>query len=246
MAAAVVATPKKYSSRSLYPAIIFITGFCSMVYELALAQLLSSLLGNTALRYASTLAIYILSMGIGSFVFRSKGPHKDMRLLFKTETLIAILGLLSPFLLVLANSGFISVLSFESAQVPILIFVHLLIALCGFLGGYEIPILASLYKESLGEKRDSQVLAWDYLGMFSASLCFPLLFFPKLGIFSTFWVTTLLNVLCIFMIHLLDQKKFLSKAAIWISIFLLLVNLCLLWQAQSLGGFLSEIYSQSL
>ena len=143
----------------LFPVIIFLTGFCSLIYELALAQLLSGLFGNTALRYASTLGVYILSMGVGSFVFKSKSPVQDLRLLYKAEMLIAVLGMLSPFLFVLVNFAFISFLTFESAQMPILIFTHLFIALCGFISGFEIPILASLYQQELGEKKDSQVRA---------------------------------------------------------------------------------------
>lgn len=216
-----------------------------MIYELALAQLLSSLLGNTALRYATTLAIYILSMGIGSFIFKSRGEAKDLRLLYRTESLIAVMGLLSPLILVLANSFFISLFNFESAQMPILIFAHLLIALCGFICGYEIPILASLYQQSKGEQKDSQVLAWDYMGMFSASLCFPLLLFPVLGIFSSFWVTTLLNLLCIFLIHSVDTKRSLPPKYLWTSLALLILNILFLLQSQTLGGYLSETYSQS-
>ena len=50
--------------------IIFILAYCSIVYELTMAQSLSAFLGDTVLRYSTTIGLYLASMGIGAFLCR--------------------------------------------------------------------------------------------------------------------------------------------------------------------------------
>ncbi len=66
----------------------------------------------------------------------------------------------------------------------------------GTLVGLEIPLLLRILKDQLQFKDlVSQVLTFDYLGALAASISFPLLFVPKLGLVRTSLLFGLLNAL---------------------------------------------------
>ena len=50
----------------------FIVSFCSIVYELLLAQTLSTVLGNTVVRYSLTIGFYLAAKGIGAMLCNIK------------------------------------------------------------------------------------------------------------------------------------------------------------------------------
>ena len=72
----------------------FVLAFCSLSYELLLAQSLSAFLPNTALRYSITIGLYLFAMGMGAFFIdkKMKNPYRN---LWKTEMLLTCIGALS-------------------------------------------------------------------------------------------------------------------------------------------------------
>src|SRR3989344_1206590 len=82
-----------------------IVALCSMVYELQLAQLLASLLGNTVLRYSVTIGLYLAALGIGSLLanrLRQDPPAAyrhfilvELVLSFLSHSLMVVIGVLS-------------------------------------------------------------------------------------------------------------------------------------------------------
>ena len=72
----------------------------------------------------------------------------------------------------------------------------ILIIIIGTLIGLEIPLLTRIMEEYFQLRENiSNVLSLDYLGAFLASLAFPFILLPLLGIFNTSLSTGLLNLL---------------------------------------------------
>jgi spermidine synthase len=122
-------------------------------------------------------------MGLGSYL--SKFIERRLLVRFvEIELAIALVGGASAPILfaVYTNYG-----AFRAA-------LYLIVMLVGTLVGLEIPILIRLLKARL-ELKDlvARVLALDYVGALVASLLFPLLFLPRLGIHRTSLAFGLLN-----------------------------------------------------
>ncbi|RYZ86640.1 MAG: hypothetical protein EOP06_14110 [Proteobacteria bacterium] len=185
----------KISGRSkLWLLLMLSTGFCSMIYELALAQLLTGLLGNALARFATTLGVYVVGMGLGSVTFSSKDEARDGRTLFIAEIGLFITGLVAPFIFVGAYRFALDASSNADTQTWIvLVITHSVIFLTGLLSGLELPILSAISNRDSGQG-DSTVLTADYVGMFLASIAFPFLLYPVIGLIPTFAIATALNL----------------------------------------------------
>lgn len=203
-----------------------------MMYELGLAQLMSCFMGNTALRYATTIGVYLVSMGIGALLFRSRNVSDDAKTLFKVEFALALLGMSTPFLFIYGDAHL-------SAELTVLL-CHVAIAAVGFIVGYELPILSSLAQDRISY---ALVLSWDYAGMFLASLLFPILIFPWLGAFTCLWFTTALNLLALAITFKWAGR---SPARMGALVCGVLVNVALLWWSGALTSALSEVYARSV
>ena len=72
--------------------ITFIVAFCSIVYELLMAQTLSLLTGNSVLRYSTTIGLYLASLGLGAFLCTNKRLVRSVETLWKVEILLSLIG----------------------------------------------------------------------------------------------------------------------------------------------------------
>ncbi|MEM9850085.1 MAG: polyamine aminopropyltransferase, partial [Bacteroidota bacterium] len=156
---------------------VFIAGLCSIIYELLISTTTSYFLGDSIKQFSITIGVYMAAMGLGSYW--SKYFERDI---------------LSKFVLVELSLGTIGGLS-----VPILyyFFEYLdrfdyqmltitLIAIIGTLTGLEIPLLARIMKQYYPLKVNlANVLSLDYLGALLATLLFPFILLPFLGIFRS-------------------------------------------------------------
>jgi spermidine synthase len=189
--------------------------FCSIVYELLLAQTLSTIMGNTVLRYSITIGIYLASLGIGAMLCEEKSKRSTVNRLVRIEVLLTIVGGLVVLLMnffdviqkLLYKNDFCStpiIGDYSLALIVFYILSHGIIVLIGILSGYEIPLLIAI-----GEKEKPQttnvVLGMDYFGSLLGSIFFPLILLPGLGIFGIAFLTGLFN--CIATITLLFTKK---------------------------------------
>ena len=179
--------------------VTFILAACSIIYELLLAQALSSTMGNTALRYNITIGLYIASMGVGALLFNKLIKSSFGERLIRIEILLAIIGGLAP-VFVLLNDTSINLLS-QTLNLNFFGFFtqsllsglnHSLIIIVGFLSGLELPLLIELgkkIKSSLGIK----VLAMDYAGSLIGVIAFPLVIFPNLTLFTIGFLIAFIN-----------------------------------------------------
>ena len=151
---------------------VFLIAACGLVYELIAGTLASYLLGDSVFQFSTVIGSYLFAMGIGSFLSRFIGRGLVARFV-SIELLVGLLGGFSSALLFLA---------FAYTQGFRLLLYALVVAI-GVLVGLEIPLLMRILKDRF-EFRDvvAHVLTFDYLGALGASLLFPILLVPKLGL----------------------------------------------------------------
>lgn len=151
---------------------VFVVAICGLVYELLAGTLGSYLLGDSVTQFSLVIGLYLSAMGVGAWLSRRLDGNLARRFL-EIELAVAIVGGVSAPVLFLC---FGTVVHF---QVVLLGFV----ASIGVLVGLELPILMRLLEGQI-EFKDliSRVLTFDYIGALAASLMFPLVLVPKLGL----------------------------------------------------------------
>ncbi|MEA3208320.1 MAG: spermidine synthase [Chthoniobacter sp.] len=162
---------------------VFTIATCGLIYELLASTLASYLLGDSVTQFSTVIGVYLFAMGIGSWL--SKYVVRNLIGVFiQTEFLIALIGGSSAALL-FALFGYVS-----SFRIPL----YATILLIGTLVGLEIPLLLRILKDRL-EFRDlvSKVFTFDYIGALLASLLFPLLLVPHLGLVRSGFLFGMLN-----------------------------------------------------
>jgi spermidine synthase len=136
-------------------------------------------------QFSTIIGAYLFSMGLGSWLSRYV-RHDVLDVFIRVEILVGVVGGCSAALLFLVFS---EVTHFRVA-------LYGLVGLIGILVGLEIPLLLRLLEDRL-ELRDliARVLAADYVGGLLASLLFPLLLVPRLGLIRTSFLFGIINVL---------------------------------------------------
>ena len=160
----------------------FVVATCGLVYELLASTLASYLLGDSVTQFSTVIGSYLFAMGIGSWCSRYV-TRNELRLFVRVELLIAILGGFSAAALFML---FPLVDHFRVALYSIVLAI-------GFFVGLEIPLLMRILKDFDFKEVVSTVLTFDYVGALAASLLFPLLLMPHLGMIRTGFMFGILN-----------------------------------------------------
>ncbi len=217
---------------------------CSMLYELLLAQSLSTTMGNTALRYNTTIGLYIAAMGFGALFYKKIIKKNIFEEFVKIELILSIIGGFAPIAVLFNDTFFNGVahstgLSFFSnlVQVPLFVMNHSLIVVIGFLSGLELPLLIDMGK-FFDKKRGNYVLAYDYLGTLLGAILFPIILLPKLHIFTMGYVVSLINILVA--LFVMVKIKISSKVFSSIIVLMLVVWLYFLFNANSLNELIIQ------
>lgn len=183
---------------------VFVVATCGLIYELIAGTLASYLLGDSVTQFSTIIGVYLFSMGIGSWV--SKYFEKNIISWFiQLEILVGLVGGTSSTILFLV---FESIASFR-------IILYSLVGITGILVGLEIPLLMRILKDRY-EFKDlvSKVFTFDYIGALLASLVFPLLLIPYLGLVKTSYLVGILNVGVALIVCVSFKKEI--KAAIYL------------------------------
>ncbi|MEM9986160.1 MAG: polyamine aminopropyltransferase [Bacteroidota bacterium] len=163
---------------------VFIIAICGILYELLISTMSSYFQGSSVLHFSLVIGLFLSFMGVGSYL--SRYLAKDLlRWFIRFEILLSLVGGCSAL-----------VLYFAFSLTPYYYGVaFLLIGVLGMLIGIEIPILTRIVRE-YENLRDAmaKVLSFDYLGALIASVAFPLILLPTLGVMRTAFVIGLLNL----------------------------------------------------
>src|SRR5687768_17507750 len=162
---------------------VLIVATCGLIYELLAGTLASYVLGDSVTQFSLIIGIYLFAMGVGSWLsgFIDKGLARKF---VDIELAVAILGGFSAPLLFITFSR----VSYFYAVLYFVVFA------IGVFVGLEIPLLLRILKDKVEFKQlVSRVLAFDYIGALLASILFPILFVPRLGLIRTSLVFGMLN-----------------------------------------------------
>ncbi|MBN1994582.1 MAG: polyamine aminopropyltransferase [Anaerolineae bacterium] len=217
---------------------VFIIAVCGLIYELIIGALSSYLFGNSVTHFSITIGLFLSAMGLGSFASR-----RITRSLLGWFILIELaVGLVGGFSAALLYAVFATTDLYHVAMV-------LLILVIGSLIGMEIPLLTRLLggwepiKDTL-----ANVLAFDYLGALIASILFPLVLLPELGLLKTAFATGLLNIaVVVFNIWMFRQRLLHWRAlsAITAGVSLLLLAGAV-WSVQLTSFFEQQLYKDDI
>lgn len=171
---------------------VLVVAACALVYELLSGTLASYLLGDAVLQFSLVLGIYLFAMGVGAWAARPLEPRAPARYV-QAELVLALVGGLSvPALLVAVAAGW-----------PLRPLLYATVFAVGAIVGLELPLLVKILRTpSDGATGTSdpapamapelrfgdvvaRALAFDYLGALAASLLFPLVLVPRLGLVRT-------------------------------------------------------------
>ncbi|HEY3927451.1 MAG TPA: polyamine aminopropyltransferase [Candidatus Koribacter sp.] len=164
---------------------VLLISACGLIYELIAGTLASYLVGDSVFQFSTIIGSYLFAMGIGSAL--SRYIHRGLvhRFIW-IELMVGLIGGFSSALLFLAFAytqafGFL---------------MYTLVGIIGVLVGLEIPLLMRIVRDRF-DFRDTiaHVLTFDYVGALGASLLFPILLVPKLGLVRSAMLFGIINAI---------------------------------------------------
>ncbi len=163
---------------------VFVIATCGLVYELIAGTLASYLLGDSVTQFSTIIGAYLFAMGIGSWLSRYLN-NQLLATFVKIEILIGVTG---------GSAAAVLFLMFEhvtSFRIPL----YGTVTLIGILVGIEIPLLLRILKDQF-DFRDlvSKVFTFDYIGALVASILFPLVLVPHLGLVRSGFMFGMMNI----------------------------------------------------
>jgi spermidine synthase len=163
---------------------VFVISTCGLVYELTAGALASYLLGDSITQFSIIIGVYLSAMGVGSYLSRHI-VRNIITVFIEVELLIGLVGGCSAALL-------FTLFEVAAHFRPIL---YTLISVTGVLVGLEIPLIMRVLKNRFAfSDLVSKVFTFDYIGALFASLLFPLVLVPYLGLIRASFLFGGLNV----------------------------------------------------
>jgi spermidine synthase len=166
---------------------VFVIASCGLIYELLAGTLATYILGDSVTQFSLVIGVYMSALGAGSWLSRYvAGSSAILAARFvDIELLVALVGGVS------AGALFVT---FALAGDAFIVALYGFVLAIGMLVGLEVPLVMRLLRERLGF-RDlvASVLSFDYVGALAASIAFPLLLVPHLGLIRTACLFGLMN-----------------------------------------------------
>lgn len=202
----------------------FLVAVAGLIYELIAATLSSYLLGDSVRQFSLVIGVFLAAMGLGAWLSRFVG-----RALSGFVWAQIALGLLGGFMAPLLYFSYAMIGVVETPLFGLLILI-------GALSGMEIPLIARILKEiGAAEFRFENVLSVDYIGALVASILFPLLILPHLGLMSASLAFGAMN-LAVAGLSLWIFRREAPRAAWLVWGLALACTLGALWQAERMVG----------
>lgn len=173
---------KNYSLTIIFAA--FVSGLCSIIYELLIATTASYFLGDSVKFFSLSIGIYMASMGIGTLISK----YIDSNLLVRFVQIELVLALIGGFS--------IPALYFAYAYTGLFIYFYLFFSISiGILIGLEIPFLARLMEKYCQLKVSiANILSFDYFVALIATISFPFILLPFIGVYQSSLLFGFINV----------------------------------------------------
>lgn len=200
-----------------------------IVYELVLGTAASYLFGDSVVAFSVATGLTLFGMGLGSLLAARLQRTAGLSFV-RNELVLSLVGGSSVLVLFWAYAQ-------TSVAWPVFVVLALVI---GAAIGVEIPLLVALLKEHGRDESVtllSRVLALDYFGALAASLLFPFLLLPTLGLVRTAFAVAVLNVaVALFMLGRMGHPPRWT-ALTWATLAVLLGGLvAATWLEESIGA----------
>jgi spermidine synthase len=161
---------------------VLAVAICGLVYELLCGTLASYLFGDAVLQFSLVLGTYLFAMGAAAWASKRLEARAATRYV-EVELLLALVGGLSVTLLLLA----------ASASLPLRPLLYVCVFVIGALVGLELPLLVRILRDRAAASEEpasfkdiiARAFAYDYVGALGASVLFPLVLVPRLGLVRT-------------------------------------------------------------
>lgn len=184
--------------------LLFASGFCSLVYQMAWLRLLRLVFGASTAASAAVLAIFMGGLGLGSLLL---GPRADrvrnpLALYAGLEIGISVAAGLSPLLIAAVRSAYIGLGGTEAlggfgGTAMRLVLSTLVLGVPTFLMGGTLPatVRAVTRAGDVGRRTVGLLYAVNTLGAVTGTAATVFWAIEMLGISRTVWVAALLNLL---------------------------------------------------
>ncbi|HSG38750.1 MAG TPA: fused MFS/spermidine synthase, partial [Thermoanaerobaculia bacterium] len=186
--------------------LLFVSGFCALVYQTAWLRLFRLIFGASTASSAAVLAIFMAGLGFGGLLLgRRVDRHPSPLGLYATlEAGIAISAGLSPWLVKLVEWVYISLggsaaLGLTGSTLVRLLLATLVLGLPTFLMGGTLPAVARAVERGTdaGRRTVGLLYAVNTLGAVLGVLLTTFFTLEVLGIRKTVWIAALLNLIVV-------------------------------------------------
>ncbi|MEC7984039.1 MAG: polyamine aminopropyltransferase, partial [Myxococcota bacterium] len=161
----------------------FVIATCGLIYELIAGAMASYLLGDSITQFSLIIGIYLSAMGVGAYFSKYISRNLIERFV-EIELAVAIIG---GFEAALLFTSF----AYSSAFQWVLFG---LVFIIGMLVGTELPLLIRILEKQTDLKElVARVFFLDYIGALAASLTFPIVLVPYLGLLRSSMAFGILN-----------------------------------------------------
>lgn len=218
---------------------VFLIAICGLVYELIAGTLASYLLGDSVTQFSLVIGMFLSAMGLGSYLSKFIREHL-VAWFVGIEIAVGVLGGLAAVL------GF-AAFAYTESYTAVLCGSTVAI---GVLVGLEIPLVLRLLEEVRGLRLTvANVFTADYLGALGASLLFPFLLLPYLGLVQAGLWMGLCNVLVGLVLFRALRSRITAGAGLlrggaFASVLVLVTGL--LFAKPMLGHFESRLYQDEI
>jgi spermidine synthase len=162
---------------------ILLIAACGLIYELIAGALASYLLGDSVTQFSIVIGSYLFAMGLGSWFSRYVQRGLVARFVW-VELMVAIFG---------GFSSSVLFLTFAYTQ-GFHVMLYFIVVVIGMLVGLEIPLLMRILKDQFQfHEVVANVLTFDYLGALGASILFPIVLVPQLGLVKSAMLFGIIN-----------------------------------------------------
>lgn len=178
---------------------VFVAGLCSIIYELLISATATYFLGNGVMQFSILIGVYMFSMGIGAYLSKF---FQDQSLDFfvRLEVMLGLVGGISVpllyFLFVYVSPAILQT------------FCLVIMFMIGLMTGMEVPLLTFMNEDEKYKDNLSNFLSLDYLGGLIATLLFPFLLLPFVGLFYSSLLFGAVNIILgLWLNHKLLKKR---------------------------------------
>ncbi len=200
--------------------LLFASGFCALVYQVAWLRLLRLVFGSSTASQAAVVAIFMAGLGFGSLLLgrRADRSRNPIELYAKLELGITLAAAASPLLVIAVRSIYLGLggsaqLGDFGGNVLRLILSTVVLGLPTFLMGGTLPAVAKAASElseqagDTGRRYLGLLYGTNTLGAVIGALVTTLWSLEHLGIRTSIWIAALINGLVVVLALALARRR---------------------------------------